>query len=339
MADYSRNDAREWAREHLVGVNNVIIPTFTQDYGNVNEAATRHDVRREIELGFNGALLVSETATSADEYVRFTEWAADEAKDDLLLIHHASFNTLDENVEVANRAAAAGARLVLLSYPPNFYPESEKDIYEYTKAFCERVDLGVILFPVPLWGFERIHGASLSADLVEQLVDDCPTIVAVKAEGGFPSIAGFTHLYHRLNDRVIVEMPVESLAVPLASLVPIQCMATSNQEYYGPWVPRMWRAVQDGKVEEAMEIFWRLHPARLANERVFGGTMGGFNFAHRMLWKYQGWLNGFNGGPLRMPTPRINREQMRALRRGLTEAGLEIAPGEDKEFFVGRNPG
>lgn len=337
MTAYARDEARDWAREHLVGVNNVIIPTFTQDFRGVNQTATRHDVRRDIELGFNGALLVAETATTLEEYIQFTEWAADEAGDRLLLIHHASFNTLEENIDAANRAASAGAKLALLSYPPTFYPETEQDLYAYTKAFCDSVPLGVILFPVPLWGFERIHGASLSPDLVEQLVDECPTVVAVKAEGGFPSIAGFTHLYRRLADRVIVEMPIESMAIPLATLVPIQCIATSNPEYYGPWVPRMWAELQDGKVEETMRIFWMLHPARMANEQVFGKGSG-YNFVHRMAWKYQGWLNGYNGGPLRMPTPRIHRDQMRALRHGLEEAGLDIAPGEDKDFFIGRNP-
>jgi 4-hydroxy-tetrahydrodipicolinate synthase len=338
VAEYPRADARDWAREHLTGVNNVIIPSFTNDLKRLNEQGIRHDVRREIELGFAGALLVSETATTLDEYITFVEVAADEANGKLRLIHHASFNTLEENIDMARRAAEAGAQLTLLAYPPNFFPTKEEEIYEYTRAFTEATDLGVILFPVPLWGFEGIHGASLSPDLIGRLIDECPTVVAVKAEGGFPSTAGFAHLYYRYSDKVIIEMPVESHAIPLASLVPIQCMATSNSEYYGPWVPRMWHALQDDKVEEAFSIFWMLHPARVANEKTLAGTMGVFNFAHRMVWKYQAWLAGFNGGPLRMPTPRISPDQMRALRRGLEVSGLDVPSESDEAFFIGRNP-
>src|SRR4051794_21559864 len=106
------------------GAANVVIPTFTNDLRGVNEAATRHDIRRERELGFWGALLVSETATTGAEYLQFTEWAVDEAKGDLHFIFHASFNTLEENIELANAARAIGAELVLLAYPPNFYPQS-----------------------------------------------------------------------------------------------------------------------------------------------------------------------------------------------------------------------
>src|SRR5438309_6551392 len=96
------------------GVCNVIIPAYTSDLLGLNEAVIRHDVRREIELGFKGALLVAETALTPDEYVRMVEWAADEAGDELVLIFQASFNTLAENIEMAKRCQEAGTDLVLL---------------------------------------------------------------------------------------------------------------------------------------------------------------------------------------------------------------------------------
>ncbi len=66
--------------------------------------------------------------------------------------------------------------------------------------------------------------------------------------------------------------------------------------------------------------------------------MGGTSLVHRHLWKYQYWLNGFNGGPIRQPLPRITDGQMRTLRQALVRSGITPAPGEDSEFFVGRNP-
>ena len=70
----------------------------------------------------------------------------DEARGRLHLIFHASFNTLAQNVSVARAAHEAGAELVLLAYPANFYARTSQDIYDYTKAFCDQVDIGVILF-------------------------------------------------------------------------------------------------------------------------------------------------------------------------------------------------
>ncbi len=337
MANYSKKQAREWARATMRGVANVVIPTFTEDLSALNEKAIRHDIRKEIEYGFWGTLLVAETAATPKEYVRFTEWAADEARGGLHLIYHAAFNTLAENIEVGRAVQEAGAELVLLAYPANFYARSNEDIYRYTKAFCEQVDLGVILFPVPLWGFERVHPAGMEIDLIRKLVDDVPNIVAVKAEGGMPTIGGFVEVYKTVGDRVLVTSPLEWDGIPLSSLVPMQFMGTSNYEYYGPAIPRMFALMQEGQFAKAMELFWKIHPARLANIQAMS-LLAGSNFIHRMLWKYQGWLQGFNGGPLRQPTMRLVDRQLRPLRNALADCGLKPCTEPDGEFFVGRNP-
>jgi len=53
---------------------------------------------------------------------------------------------------------------------------------------------------------------------------------------------------------------------------------------------------------------------------------------------FQGWLQGYNGGPLRMPTQRIHDHQMAALRKGLLDARLAPSMDPFREFFIGRNP-
>src|SRR6266540_1098804 len=119
MASYQKKDAREWAREHLRGVANVVIPSYTSDLKALNEKGIRHDIRLELEYGFAGTLLVSEVAITLDEYRQFFEWANDEAKGRLMLIHHASFNNLEENIEAVRLAEENGGELILLSYPAN----------------------------------------------------------------------------------------------------------------------------------------------------------------------------------------------------------------------------
>ncbi len=332
---FAPGNAREWARENLAGVCNVIIPSYSADLQSVNEAATRHDVRREIELGFSGALIVAETATSKDEYVQVMQWAADEAAGRLILFFHATFNTLAENIEMAKRAQEAGADMVLLSYPPSFYPRTLRDVYDYTAEFCRNTDLGVMVFPVPLWGFERLHPSSIPVDMLEELVDELPNVVSIKAEGGMPSIAGFTETWHRLHERVVVTMPLEQQAIPLATVLPLQLIATSNTECLGGAVPEMLRLCRAGEYEQAMARFWAVQPARLANERV---GVAGSNAVNRMVWKYQAWLTGFNGGPLRQPTPRLVSSQMSGYRAAAAAAGILDAPDGDEAFFTGRHP-
>jgi 4-hydroxy-tetrahydrodipicolinate synthase len=59
---------------------------------------------------------------------------------------------------------------------------------------------------------------------------------------------------------------------------------------------------------------------------------------NRADWKYQNWLAGFNGGPLRQPTMKIVDRNMRILRDGLKKSGLTVTDDPDSEYFVSRNP-
>lgn len=337
MANYTRLEARQWAKENLTGLANVVIPSFTQDLTRLNEKGIRHDVRRNIELGFTGTLLVAETATTLEEYIEFTKIAVDEAKGNITIIHHASFHTLEENIKAVKLSEEAGAELVLLSYPANFYPKDSQEIYEYTKNFAEATNLGIILFPVPLWNFERLHPAAIDPKIIRQLLDDVPNIVAIKAEGGMPLVAGFTQCYQLFKDEVIVMTPLEKDAFAIGNLVPIQWMATSNYEMYGDVLPKLFNLMQEGKFEEVYEQYWKLQPARSTIGK-FMASSDGAGLVNRMLWKYAAWLNGFNGGPLRQPTMKVNQTQMSAIRQALIKSGIEVTNDDDSQFFIGRNP-
>jgi len=124
MPSFVRSEARAWAREKLLGVANVTIPTMTSDFKGINEAAVRHDVETAVDHGFVGTLSCSEVAITLDEYQRFVEAMVDQAAGRIFVVHHAVFNTLEDNIEAARLAQAAGAELVLLGYSPYFYPKS-----------------------------------------------------------------------------------------------------------------------------------------------------------------------------------------------------------------------
>jgi 4-hydroxy-tetrahydrodipicolinate synthase len=337
MARYRKNEAREWARQHMTGCDCVIIPSYTADLKGMNEAGIRHDVRRCIEFGFEGTLMVSEVAITLDEYRRITAWAADEAKGKLRIVHHASFNTLEENIEAVHLCEAAGADYVLLSYPANFYPTSQQEVYDYTKAFCDATNLGVMLFQVPLWNFGRLHPSDIELPILRRLLQDCPNIIAIKAEGGMPLKGGLMDCYRHFRDQVIISCPIEADLIPLMTVMEFQYSGTSNTHFYGTSVPRMFKLAQQGKMDEAMEIYWRIHPARQANQQVNAGTPF-THFLNRMVWNFQGWLQGMNGGPLRAPTNKIGDRQMAMLRRGLIDAKLEPTKDADAAYFTGRNP-
>ena len=337
MPSYRKSEAREWAKANLVGCSNVVIPSYTADLKALNEAGIRHDIRKVIEFGFSGTLLVSEVAITLEEYRQFFEWANDEAAGRIHLIHHAMFNTLAENIEAAKIAEENGAELVLLCYPVNFYAENDEDIYRYTKAFCDNTNLAVMLFQVPHWGFQRVHGSDIRASLLRRLIDDCPNLSAIKAEGGMPSIMGFVECHRLFGKEVVISNPLEKDMIPLAQLVPIQYSGTSNTEYFGATIPAIHKMLQDGKYDEATDLYWKINPARKANAAA-SASNAQTGVINRLQWKYQGWLAGMNGGPLRQPSARLLDVTAAQLRNGLVRSGLPVTEDHDRQFFIGRHP-
>lgn len=335
MASYSRQQAREWAREHLVGVANVVIPTMTCDFKRINEKAIRHDVETSIAHGFVGSLACSEVAITLGQYGQMCDIMVDQAKGRTFIVHHAVFNTLEDNIEAAKLAERAGAELALLGYPPYFYPKSLDEVYAYSKAFCDATNMAVMLFPVPTWGFSRLHPADMPIPLLRRLVDDCPNVVAIKAEGGMPFIMAAIEVHREFHKEVVISSPLEFEYVPLAQIIPIPFCGTNFSAYYGPWLPRIHKLIQAGDFEQATQLWYKLDPARKAFTSVPVASNGLIN---RVIWKYQSWLQGYNGGPIPHPTPRIYSRDMAVLRRGLELSGLDPLKDPDEAFFAGRHP-
>ncbi|PZU10984.1 dihydrodipicolinate synthase family protein [Sphingomonas sp.] len=335
MARYTRGEARDWAREALNGVASVTIPTMTADFRQLNERAIRHDIDLAVEHGFVGTLACSEVAITAPEYRRFCEIAADQAANRLFIVHHAVFNTLEDNIEAAKAAYDAGAELMLLGYPPYFFPQSLDEVHAYTRALCDATDMAVMLFPIPTWGFSRLHPSDLPVPLLRRLIDECPNVVAIKAEGGAPHIMAALEVHRAFHKDVVISSPIEHEYVALSQFMPIPFCGTNFSAYYGPWLPRIHAMVQAGDHAAATETFYRLDPARKA---FYGVANSGAGLINRMMWKYQSWLQGYNGGPLRHPTGRVYQRDMTLLRKGQENAGLAPTCDADVAFFHGRHP-
>jgi 4-hydroxy-tetrahydrodipicolinate synthase len=314
------------------------MPTFTQDLSALNKDAIAHDIARERELGFSGFLIVAECGTTDDELRQFIDLSVAEAGD-MHVVLQASAGTLQENIELVQYAAQAGVDLVMPSYPLTFYPQSGDEVVAYTRALAEASHMGMIIFAMNLWNFERLHPSGFAADWLEELVEKSPNVVAIKNEVGEPGVAGLAQTFRRFSDRVVVADPLEMNSPAWVSTFGMRWMGTSNYEYFGAEVPRYFAMLQDpARFDEAMELYWRIHPARQATGAMMKEANSGTTFVHRMLWKYQGWLQGFNGGPIRPPHMRLADRQMRGLRAATLASGMTITDEPDTAFFIGRNP-
>jgi len=163
-----------------------IIPSYTTRRHHDKPQVS--DVRRNIEFGFAGTLLVRETA-HAREYVRFVEIAADEAKVKMMLIHHAAFNTLEQNSPRPPRRGR-GATWYCWLPAPFRAPQPARHLRLQPSVATARTSRRM-LFPVPLWGCRNAPPRSmLSVASSNSSSTTCRTSCH-QAEGAARPVAGF----------------------------------------------------------------------------------------------------------------------------------------------------
>jgi hypothetical protein len=85
-------------------------------------------------------------------------------------------------------------------------------------------------------------------------------------------------------------------------------------------------------------MYWKVNPARQVNMSAATSYVGGTGVLNRTMWKYQDWLAGFNGGPLRGAAMRVPDRIMKQLRQGLVASGLPVTADPDMAYMTGRNP-
>jgi 4-hydroxy-tetrahydrodipicolinate synthase len=339
MAKYGANEARVWALEQLRGCCGCVMPTFTADLSNLNETAVRFDVDREKRLGMRAILIVAEGGTSAAEYRHFIDICVSEAGEDLVTFVQASQPTFEEMADTIAYAARAGVDLVLPSYPLTYYPTSYDELFEDTRRLIDGSDLGVFLFAIDQWNFARMHPAGFPIDFMERLAEACPNLAGIKNEVGLPYAGGLTAVFECFRGRLLITDPLEHNAPIWIRNYGMRFMGTSNYESMGDRVPRMLELLSSEDTwDEGMKIYWQVMPARRAGTAVSSAAVAISSLVPRVVWKYQGWLMGFNGGPLRGPLQRINAAQMAQLRIAARASGLPVTDDGDELFFVGRYP-
>lgn len=176
---YRKNEAKEWARTAYRGLDTTILPCFTPDTLALDEAGIRHDMRMLVQQGFFAVTLVSggEVGTTLEEDRRFVEWCVDEARGKVGITLNLRYYTLADNIAMARHAEAVGCHSVMISYPTNFRPRSEEDVYAWTRAICDATRLGVILFPSVKNDFPAPY--RVSAQTLARLAD-LENVIALK---------------------------------------------------------------------------------------------------------------------------------------------------------------
>jgi 4-hydroxy-tetrahydrodipicolinate synthase len=327
--------SKAWAAEHFRGVEGVVMPSFTPDFSDINEAGIRHDVRLGIAQGYF-SLFCSSPSTVGDEYKRFITAACDEAAGRIGISIVAGGASEARNLELLAHAEAAGATHALVAVRPA--PDTAEELLAAYQRMIRSTKLGITLYAYRSPALRRFDPTGIPLDVLSALADE-PNVVAVKLTQTLDATTAL-ECAERLGDRLLVGSADLAMLAVLAERVPItwtgQWLTDAVQSPDHRYVVDFMTLLRAGKQREARALYWTIEPAY----RAFADLQAPYLVRGAHPWthmKYYQWCVGGDGGLLRPNiegTGRIGEADYEAIRAMYRSLG--ITPRDDGDFELGR---
>jgi len=334
--EFTKSEAKNWAKLHLKGLETVIFPSFSPDLEKLDEEGIRYDVNHIIANGFTSILVSPESCgMTFEERKKLVEIVCDEARGKVHTSVAVMQDTVEQDIEMLKHTEKAGGTFATLGHPIQYYPRSIEDIYRMYKYMCDSTNLGIVLYTGRLHT-RKYHPSYFPPELLPRIAD-IPNVVAMKICGG--SSMAITVMSFRLcGDRILVNDPMPDrwfITVPdygqqWSGAGPFYGMQTPEK----PRMVNIFNLLTKGEIDKAMNIYWELAPLTEGGPGLEAAYFhSGIVTAHTD--KYAHWCNGGNGGSIRQPTGRLYDYQKERIRAGLRAIGLTPREPEE-EFYVGR---
>ncbi|RQO62486.1 dihydrodipicolinate synthase family protein [Paucibacter sp. KBW04] len=317
--DYSKQEAKAYAKAHFTGVWAAMLTPFKAD-GSIDEAGFRANVRHWTGVLKLGGLFVSGKqgeffSMSLEERKRSFTWAAEEARaQGSRTVMSCSDTNLDTVLALGRHAQECGADWIVVHSPVlHFGADTEETIYEYYRYISEQLDIGIAMWNHPDCGY--LMSPQLCARIAE-----LPNIVAIKYS--VPREM-YVELSRLVGDKIQVSTAseeewldnIEELGwrLYLCSTPPLLLQTAADQR-----INEYTRLAFAGKFAEARQVRDSLEPARQAFK---ASKPKGKPQAHSKYWLE---LLGQVGGPVRRPLLQLSEDEKALIREQFAKSGLEL---------------
>lgn len=315
---YSKSDAKSFAREHFRGIWAAALNPMQPDQS-MDEPGLRRNIRHWADdLAIQGLFIAGKQgeffSLSMEERKRNFEVAVDECGNTCGTIMSCSDQNFNNVVELALHAQTIGADYIVVHAPVlHFISDRDDTIYEYYRAICERVDIGIALWSHPDSGY--LMSPQLCARIAE-----LPNIVAIKYS--VPRDM-YTELTQLAGDKLIVSTASEVEWLDNIIELDWQLYLCSSPPYLLQTATdrRMHEYTElafAGKHKEARAVWKSLEPVRAA---LSDTRPGGKPQAHQKYWQE---LLGQAGGPVRSPLLQLSDTEKKHTREAFEQCGLTL---------------
>ena len=338
------SEQKQWAREHLVGLEPLLWPIFSPDFKSLDEEGIRNDVRNSIRHGFCSVFCMGIGVTQ-EQYRRMIEVICDEANGKIGVGASASGTSLENDIEMIAFCEKTGC--TYLTTGPNRRakngPQTEEEYYQAYLSRIETTSLPIILYARVAPDNRRFGIDGVPINLFNRLAD-LANVVAVKVSQPV-SMTATMQLCEATCDRLIIG-PTNLDFVPiLAKHYHQQWSGLWNVEAVQspekPYGVEMMKLFGQGKYEEAMKVFDIIEPLhtfflQLQTEYI---RQANHPWGHN---KYYQWVVGGNGGLIKnlhykndevQPLDEKEREKIRNIYHSV---GIDTVTAPEEEFIVGK---
>ncbi|MDW3179015.1 MAG: dihydrodipicolinate synthase family protein [Acidimicrobiia bacterium] len=316
--NYTRSNAKDYAREHLTGIWAAALMPFTQDH-RIDEDGFRENVRHWTqELGIEGLFISGKQgeffSMSVEERKRTFELAVEATGSHGQTIMSCSDQNLDVVIDLAQHAENVGADYIVVHAPAlHFFTEQDETLLQYYKKISESVDIGLALWSHPSSGY------LMSPELCNRLAD-LENVVAIKYSVDRPMYAELTRL---ASDRIQVSTAEETewldnileldWRLYLCSSPPYLLQSAKDRR-----MNAYTEAAFAGNAEEARAISRSLDSVR---DALRGTRPPEKPHSHQKYWQE---LLGQVGGAVRFPLLELTDQEKAATREAFEQCGLEV---------------
>ncbi len=317
--DYTRSNAKDYAREHLKGIWAAALLPFTSDH-RIDEDGFRSNVHHWTrELGIEGLFVSGKQgeffSMSIEERKRTFELAVEATGNDGFTIMSCSDQNLDVVIELARHAQDVGADYIVVHAPLlHFQTAQDETLLGYYRTISESVDIGIALWSHPSSGY------LMSPDLCNRLAD-LENVVAIKYSVERPMYSELTRL---ASDRIQVSTASETewldnileldWKLYLCSSPPFLLQTAVDRRMHD-----YTQAAFAGKVDEAKAISASLDPVRQALSRTRPAEKP---HSHQKYWQE---LLGQVGGAVRSPLLELTDAEKAITREAFEQCGLQLS--------------
>jgi 4-hydroxy-2-oxoglutarate aldolase len=286
----------------LHGIFPPIATPFDRD-GELYPAKVRHNVEKWNKTPLAGYAVCGSTGESVflttEEKIKMWEWVAESADSSKILIAGTGVEGVRETVCLTNRAAELGYKVALVR-TPHYYknlinrPEAQA---LYFRAVADQAKI-----PVMIYNWPQMTGVDIMPEAVA-LLSEHPNIIAIKESSG-----NLEKMMQMIREAKSGFQVLTGSAPTLAPSLAVGCvgavLAFANAAPYA--AVTIWEAHRTRETAAALDWQNRIaRPAQLVTTKY--GIPG---------LKYAMDLNGYYGGPPRLPLTTLKPEQQKEIEQG-----------------------